>query len=145
MIKKTIKYTDFNGVERTEDFWFHLTKAEVAQLELSENGGYAEWVKSIANAGDSKTLAKIFKDIIMMAYGEKSVDGKYFRKFDNDGYKLVNNFIQTAAFSELYMELITDPDKASKFMNQILPEDMVKEAEEMRRLEQEKNHPALKQ
>lgn len=145
MLKKTIKYTDFNGVERTEDFFFNLTEAELAELELSENGGYTEWVKSIVNAGDSKTLAKIFKDIILKSYGEKTPDGKMFVKKDKDGYDLCNNFAQTAAYSALYMELITDADKASDFMNGIVPPELLKRAQEQQARQTNAQHPALKQ
>lgn len=143
MLKKTIKYTDYNGVERNEDFFFNLTEAELAELELSENGGYTEWVKSIVNAGDSKTLAKIFKDIILKSYGEKTPDGKMFLKKDKDGYELCNNFVQTEAYSKLYMELISSADKASEFMNGIISPDLLKKAKEMQEAQNNANHPAL--
>ena len=143
MLIKPITYTDFNGEERTEDFMFNLTEAELTQLQLSENGGYTEWVKSIANARDNKTLAKIFKDIVMLAYGEKTPDGKFFRKTDKDGYNLVNDFIQTEAFSVLYMELVTDPDAAAAFMNGIMPESLKAKMAENQKIEQKQNHPAL--
>lgn len=143
MLIKPITYTDFNGEERTEDFMFNLTEAELTQLQLSENGGYTEWVKSIANARDNKTLAKIFKDIVMLAYGEKTPDGKFFRKTDKDGYNLVNDFIQTEAFSVLYMELVTDPDAAAAFMNGIMPESLKAKMAENQKIEQKQTHPAL--
>lgn len=143
MLKKTIKYTDYNGIERNEDFFFNLTEAELAELELSENGGYTEWVKSIVNAGDSKTLAKIFKDIILKSYGEKTPDGKMFLKKDKDGYEVCNNFVQTEAYSKLYMELISDADKASEFMNGIVSPDLLKKAKEMQESQNNANHPAL--
>lgn len=101
MLEKKIEYTDFNGTKRDELFYFNLTEAELAELELSENGGYTEWVKHIVNAGDSKTLAKIFKDIILKSYGERTPDGKMFVKVDKDGYNLCNNFVQTAAYLSL--------------------------------------------
>lgn len=145
MLKKTITYDDFNGVSCTEDFFFNLTEAEITQLQLSENGGYTEWVKSIANARDNKTLAKIFKDIIMLSYGEKSTDGKFFRKTDKDSYNLVNDFVQTEAFSKLYMELITDPDKAAEFMNGIMPESLKAAMAEQKAIEDKQNHPAITQ
>lgn len=143
MLKKTITYKDYNGVSRTEDFFFHLSKAELAELELSENGGYTEWVKSIVNAGDFKTLAKIFKDIIMKAYGIKTTDGKQFLKVDRDGYRLANDFVQTEAYSVLYMELITDDKKAAAFMNGLLPEEAKERLAEAQKNEQASHHPAL--
>lgn len=144
MLKKTITYKDYNGASRTEDFFFHLSQAELAELELSENGGYTEWVKSIVNAGDSKTLAKIFKDIIMKAYGVKTPDGKQFLKIDRDGYRLANDFVQTEAYSVLYMELITDDKKAAAFMNGLLPEEAKEMLAEAKQNEQASHHPALK-
>ena len=144
MLKKTITYSDFNGNKRTEDFYFNLSEAELAQLQLSENGGYTEWVQDIANAGDNKTLAQIFKDIIMLAYGEKSTDGKYFFKQDPDGRSLANRFAQTEAFSVLYMELITNTDAASAFMNGIIPEELKKKAAETKAANDTSMHPALK-
>lgn len=144
MLKKTITYSDFNGNKRTEDFYFNLSEAELAQLQLSENGGYTEWVQDIANAGDNKTLAQIFKDIIMLAYGEKSTDGKYFFKQDPDGRSLANRFAQTEAFSVLYMELITNTDAASAFMNGIIPEELKKKAAEAKSANDTSMHPALK-
>lgn len=144
MLKKTITYSDFNGNKRTEDFYFNLSEAELAQLQLSENGGYTEWVQDIANAGDNKTLAQIFKDIIMLAYGEKSTDGKYFFKQDPDGRSLANRFAQTEAFSVLYMELITNTDAASTFMNGIIPEELKKKAAEAKAANDTSMHPALK-
>lgn len=143
MLEKKIEYTDFNGTKRDELFYFNLTEAELAELELSENGGYTEWVKHIVNAGDSKTLAKIFKDIILKSYGERTPDGKMFVKVDKDGYNLCNNFVQTAAYSVLYMELVSDAKKASEFMNGIVPQELLKKAQEQQKIQDQSQHPAL--
>lgn len=123
MLKKTISYTDYNGVERTEDFYFHLSKAEITELELSTDGGYAEMINKIINAKDIPSIAKIFKDLIFRAYGEKSDDGKRFVK----SKEISTAFSQTEAYSNLYMELATSADEASKFVNGIIPSDMVVE------------------
>lgn len=130
MIKKTIKYTDYNGTERTEDFYFNLTKAEVMEMEMSTKGGLAEMIQRIVAAQDQPAIIKIFKDLIIKAYGVKSPDGKRFMKSD----EIVDEFVQTEAFSELFMELATDADAASKFVNGIVPADMAKQME---------NHPAI--
>ena len=117
MLKKTITYTDFNGVERTEDFYFNLTNAEITELELSTTGGFAEMIRSIVNAQDIPSIVKIFKDIIFKAYGEKSLDGRRFIK----SYELSKEFSETGAYSELFMELATDANAAAEFINGIIP------------------------
>ena len=120
MLKKTITYTDYNGSERTEDFYFNLTKAEVMEMELSVNGGLAEMIRKIIASQDTPSLVKIFKDLVLRAYGEKSADGKRFIKNE----ELKNEFVQTEAYSQLFMELATDADAASNFVNGIVPADV---------------------
>ena len=121
MLKKTITYTDYNGVERTEDFYFNLSRAELAEMELSVDGGLTEMINKIIAAQDTPSLVKIFKDLVLKAYGEKSLDGKRFVKVDETGYKLSNNFAQTEAYSILFMELATNADAAAKFFEGIVP------------------------
>lgn len=122
MLKKTITYTDYNGVKRTEDFYFNLSKAEVFDMEIGVVGGMAEWINKLIATQDTPALAAIFKDMVLKAYGEKSADGKKFMKIDANGHKLSNEFAQTEAFSVLYMELALDANKASEFVNGIMPE-----------------------
>lgn len=117
MIKKTITYTDYNEVERTEDFYFNLSKAEVAEMEMSTTGGLAEMIQRIVAAQDSPAIIKIFKEIVLKAYGEKSLDGKRFIKSD----EMATAFSQTEAYSILFMELATDADAAANFVNGIIP------------------------
>lgn len=128
MLKKTMTYTDYNGVERTEDFYFNLTKAEVMEMEMSTTGGLAEMIKRIVAAQDAPAIIKIFKDLVLKAYGEKSADGKRFRKVDENGRPLYVEFAQTEAYSMLFMELATDADAAAKFINGIVPADVAAEA-----------------
>ena len=117
MLKKTITYTDYNGVERTEDFYFNLTKAEIMEMELSTTGGLSEMITRIVNAKDAPAIIKIFKDLILKAHGEKSADGKRFVK----SQEISDAFAQTEAYSILFMELSTDADAAAKFVNAIVP------------------------
>lgn len=128
MLKKTIKYTDYNGVEREEPFYFNLTKAEIMEMEMSTVGGFAEMIEKIVAAQDTPTLIRIFKDLILKAYGEKSPDGRGFIKLDEEGRPLSNRFVQTEAYSELFMELATDAEAATAFINGIVPADVAKEA-----------------
>lgn len=123
MLKKTITYTDYNGVERTEDFYFNLSKAEILEMELGVVGGLTEMLKKIVSAGDTPTLVKIFKDLVLKAYGEKSADGKRFIKSP----ELSEEFSQTEAYSKLFMELALNDVKAADFVNGIVPSDMATE------------------
>jgi len=117
MLKKTITYEDYNGVSRTEDFYFNLTAAEVTEMELSVDGGLVEQIDRIVKAKDHKQIVAAFKDIIMKAYGEKSPDGRRFIK----NQELRDAFSQTEAYSQLFMELATDADAAAAFVNGIVP------------------------
>ena len=123
MLKKTITYTDYNGVERTEDFWFNLSKAEIMEMEMSTSGGLAEMIQKIVAAQDAPAIIKVFKDLVLKAYGEKSPDGKRFMKEDADGRPLYPKFRDTEAYSIMFMELATDADKAAEFINGIIPPD----------------------
>lgn len=123
MLKKTITYTDYNGNSRTEDFYFNLTKTELMKMEMSTTGGLGEMVQRIVAAQDTPALIKIFEDLILKAYGVKSLDGKRFEK----SAQLAEAFAQTEAYDQLFMELATDADAASKFINGIVPADMAKE------------------
>ena len=119
MLKKTITYTDYNGSERTEDFYFNLSKAEVMEMEMSTSGGLAGMIQRIVAAQDAPAIIKIFKDLILKAYGVKSPDGKRFIKSE----ELSTEFSQTEAYSILFMELSTDADAASEFVTGIVPVD----------------------
>lgn len=122
MIKKTIEYTDYNGIERKEDFYFNLTKAEVMEMEMSTTGGLAEMITRVVAAQDAPAIMKIFKDLVLKAYGQKSPDGKRFIK----SKELTDEFSQTEAYSQLFMELATDADAAAAFVNGIVPADIAK-------------------
>lgn len=123
MIKKTMTYTDYNGVSRTEDFYFNLTKAEVMEMEMSTKGGLAETINRIISTQDQPALIKIFKDLIVRAYGVKSPDGKRFIKND----EVIDEFVQTEAFSDLFIELATNADSAAEFVNGIVPAGMAEQ------------------
>lgn len=121
MIKETIKYEDYNGNECIEEAYFGLSKVEITEMELSIDGGLSKYYQKIVDAKNVPELAKIFKELIMKSYGIKSEDGKRFIKKAPDGHSLAEDFIETAAFEEFYMSLVTDVDKATKFFNGIVP------------------------
>lgn len=120
MLKKIITYTDYNGVERTEPFYFNLSKAELMEMELGVTGGMTEMLDKIIAAKDAPSLMKTFKEMIMKAYGVKSDDGKRLIKSE----ELSIAFTQTEAYSVLFMELITDDKAAADFVNGIIPNEI---------------------
>ena len=120
MLKKIITYTDYNGVERTEPFYFNLSKAELMEMELGVTGGMTEMLYKIIAAKDAPSLMKTFKEMIMKAYGVKSDDGKRLIKSE----ELSIAFTQTEAYSVLFMELITDDKAAADFVNGIIPNEI---------------------
>ena len=124
MLKKTITYTDYNGVERKEDFYFNFTEAELTDMNLSVQGGLQAMIQKIVDTQDVPEIAKIFKEMIFKAYGEKSADGRRFIK----SRELSEEFAQTEAYSKLYMELASDSKAAAEFVNGIMPAGRVKEA-----------------
>lgn len=117
MIKETIKYIDYDGNEREEDFYFNLSKAELVEMQLSEAGGLEKKIQGIIAAKDSGKIIETFKDLIIKAYGVKSPDGRKFIKND----EIREDFIQTEAYSELFMKLATDEKAAADFINGIVP------------------------
>ena len=120
MLKKIITYTDYNGVERTEPFYFNLSKAELMEMELGVTGGMTEMLNKIINAKDGPSIMKTFKEMIMKSYGVKSDDGKRLIKSE----ELSIAFTQTEAYSVLFMELITDDKAAADFVNGIIPNEI---------------------
>lgn len=120
MLKKTITYTNFNDETVTEDFYFNFTKAELQERELMTRGGFENFVKSIVDAKDMVELTKLFTDIVLAAYGEKSADGKRFYK----SKEISNSFHNSEAYSVLFMELLQDEKSAQDFIIGILPPDL---------------------
>ena len=120
MLKKIITYTDYNGIERTEPFYFNLSKAELMEMELGVTGGMTEMLDKTITAKDAPSLMKTFKEMIMKAYGVKSDDGKRLIKSE----ELSIAFTQTEAYSVLFMELITDDKAAADFVNGIIPNEI---------------------
>lgn len=119
MIKKTITYIDYNDNERTEDFYFNLSKAELTEMELTETGGLVNLINRIIAEQDNKAIIKMFKDLVIKAHGVKSADGRKFVKNENTR----EDFTQTEAYSEIFMELATDADAAAVFVKGILPKE----------------------
>lgn len=135
MLKKTITYTDFNDVERKEDFYFNLTKAELSEMKVSVKGGLEEWIEKIVKTDDDKEIFALFKKIIVASYGEKSDDGKFFRKSDT----ISDDFVSSPAFDELMMTILNDEALAAEFVTGIMPKDLAMDVE----LAMKKSAPAV--
>ena len=127
MYKKTVTYEDYNGVQRTEDFYFALSEAELTEMQLGVDGGYAAMIDKIVKAKDTPALIKIFKELLLKSYGIKSDDGRRFIKSE----ELSREFTQTPAYSDLYMMLATDDKQASAFIKNIMPAKLVAKANEL--------------
>lgn len=117
MFKKTITYTDYNGNERVEDFYFNLSKAELMEMEMSIPGGMKGMLEKVISSQDTGKIVEIFKTILLKSYGEKSEDGKRFMKSP----ELSKAFSETEAYDIMFMELAQDANKASEFINGIIP------------------------
>jgi len=123
MFKKTIKFTDFFGQERTEDRYFNLSEAEIIDAQFDAQGDFSQLVQGIANTQDRESLGKLFKEIILRSYGEPSPDGIYFNK----SKELRDKFENSALYNALYTELLFDADKASEFINKVIPVNKIQE------------------
>ena len=120
MYKKTIAFTDYNGIDREEDFYFNLNESEVTKLELRVPGGLTAMMQRIVKKMDAQQIIDTFEDLIRQSYGEKSPDGREFIKKP----ELVERFMQTEAYNKLFMELCTDSKAAAEFFNNIVPQNM---------------------
>lgn len=117
MLKKTIKYVDYDGNEREETHYFNLTRAEILDMEATTPGGMTGFIKKIAAEKDNVKLYEMFKDLIHKSYGVKSPDGRQFVKSE----ELFNSFAQSEAYSELIMSFVENADNITEFIEGILP------------------------
>ena len=120
MIKKTVTYTDYNGEQRTETFYFHYTEAEILDMEMSEEGSFVDRIQRIIDAKDKTALMKLIKKFVIDAYGVKSEDGKRFMKND----ELKTAFLECPAYSDIFMEMVTNDEIAAEFVNGVIPSTM---------------------
>lgn len=120
MLRKSIKYTDFNGNEREEDFYFDLSEVELTRLNYTTEGGMEALLQRIIATQDMPRLWEYFEKVVQMAYGVKSLDGKYFEKDEKE----LKKFMSCPAYSNLIMELISSADAASAFINAIIPKNL---------------------
>lgn len=122
MLKKTIEFVDYNGNKRVEDHYFNLTNAEITEMELSTVGGLTQMLQGIIAAQDMPAIIKFVKQLILSSYGQKSADGRRFIK----SKELSEEFSQTEAYAKLFMELATDEEATSAFVNGLISDDLRK-------------------
>lgn len=127
MLKKTVTYTDYNGIERTEAFYFHYNEAEILDMEMSTEGGFAERIQKIIDAKDQVSLMQVIKKFVIDAYGVKSEDGKRFIKNDT----VRTEFLESPAYSQIWMELVMDDEIAADFINNVIPSGMKEKLESL--------------
>lgn len=116
MIKLTRTYEDYNGVEKTEDFYFHLSEAELLDMEMETEGGFIDTIKKISNAKDMPQLIKLFKKLLLKSYGEKTPDGGFLKNEE-----ILTRFTSKKVYSDIYVELATNDDLAAEFVNKVVP------------------------
>ena len=124
MLKETITYIDFNDTERTEDFYFNLTRTELIRMEMSKNGSLTGLLTKIVKANDMPDIFEAMEMLILKAYGEKSTDGRFFNKSE----EISNNFMNSPAYDKLFEKLNTDATYAYKFLMDLLPKDLAEQA-----------------
>lgn len=127
MLKKSVTYTDLNGVESTDEYYFHFNKAEIFDFNKSVEGGFADRLAVALDTKNTTELVYLFQKLILASVGYKSADGKTFEKEDGEFAK---KFAKTEAYGELFMELATDPDAAKQFIDKVMP-DMSKYIQDM--------------
>jgi len=120
MFTEKVKYTDFDGEQQERTLYFHLSKPELARLNLSSSGGLEKYVNRIIEERDGAQLLDLFERIIQMSYGEKSLDGQRFVK----SKEATQAFIESPAYEVMYMKLAGDADYAAKFIKGIVPSDV---------------------
>ena len=124
MLKETITYIGFNDTERTEDFYFNLTRTELIRMEMSKNGSLTGLLTKIVKANDMPDIFEAMEMLILKAYGEKSTDGRFFNKSE----EISNNFMNSPAYDKLFEKLTTDATYAYKFLMGLLPKDLAEQA-----------------
>lgn len=120
MLKQSIKYVDYNNVERTEDFYFNLNESELVEFASTEEGDLAEELKKMVAAQDGGRIMKTFKKLLAMSYGVKSADGRRFEK----GPEISKAFFETEAYNKLFMRLVTEPEFAASFIAAVIPQNI---------------------
>lgn len=122
MLKKTMTYTNLDGQEVTEDFYFNMTKAELIKLQLREGEGFQDYITQVVNAGNGTAIVETFEKLVGLSYGEK-IDGRFVKKPG-----AFEAFMSTEAYSDFFYELVTSAKAGAEFINAVMPKDLVEQA-----------------
>lgn len=136
MLTKEITYTDYNGTNHTDKYYFNLNKVEIIKLNYKYKGGFDQYVQNIIKNNDERSMLELVEDLILMSYGEKAINGIDFIK--NDDIK--TRFQNSEAYSELFIELISNPDKLTEFVNGIIPAGLMAQLDALKKKELEGSH-----
>jgi hypothetical protein len=117
VLKKSITFESHDGKEVTEEHYFHLSKADLVELEMTHKGGLQAYIQRVVESQDGRAIIEEFKRLILMSYGKKNQDGTRFIK----NQELRDDFISSPAYDVLFMELVTDAGLAAEFVNGIIP------------------------
>lgn len=118
MFVKKITYVDYNGEERTDECRFHLSPAELTELECMTPGGLKATLETYIEKKDTTGVMEFFKKLVKMSYGVKSPDGRRFMKSE----EIWREFSETEAYVELFMQLVTDETAAKEFAEKVIPD-----------------------
>lgn len=122
MYKVTVNFEDFNGIQKTKDLLFNLTKTEITKANLKDET-LEDKFKALVINKNTADIARVFEDIIGMAYGEKSSDGETFMKSP----EIRARFECSAAYDAFFDKILGNVDEAIAFLKGILPQSISKE------------------
>ena len=125
MIKKTVKYTDFNDMERTDDLYFHMSEPELIKLSVSKEGGFERYIDKMIQANNIKEVVAVLEEVIQLTYGVKTDDGRFEKSPE-----LLNKFLSSEAYNVLFMDIAQNADTAAEFINGVIPKNLKKQVED---------------
>lgn len=111
MFKHSVEYVDFNGSDRKEDLYFHLSLPEVTRLEAEIGMGLEDYIKGLTTNQELNTLLAFLERMLLSSYGQKTSDGKSFIK----SQVIREAFEYSQAYAEIFEQVLSNPDLARKF------------------------------
>lgn len=135
MIKMNVSAETFDGDMVTETLWFHMNKVDLIELQQSEPGGFTDTLQAFMSRkpedwtmSDKFKLFDFFRAMVDKAYGERSSDGKRFRKSP----EILANFKDSIFYDEFVLSLLEDEEKSIKFFNGVMPKSLIEQAKKAR-------------
>ena len=135
MIKMNVSAETFDGDMVTETLWFHMNKVDLIELQQSEPGGFTDTLQAFMSRKpedwtmkDKFKLFDFFRTMVDKAYGERSSDGKRFRKSP----EILANFKDSIFYDEFVLSLLENEEKSIKFFNGVMPKALIEQAKKER-------------